>query len=399
VKSFDFVIIGAGIMGLTVARAIRKRKWGSVCLLEKEDALGRHASGRNSGVVHAGIYYQPGSLKSQVCVKGAAMLQAYAKDHGIPFRKTGKVIVASHPRQIPVLVRLYERALANGVRVEKIDEKRLKDIEPEARTVDQAIYSPDTGIIDSNKTLSALEREILTMGAELKKSEGARLVNTDHRTVKTRSETVGYGHLVNAAGLQADKIAHACDVGRHFRILPFRGTYHKLRPHAEGLFRGSIYPVPEAGMPFLGVHITKSFDEVYVGPTAMPAMGRENYRFFEGLNVMESGRILKDLFMLMMTNRQGFRSMVASEIKKYRFSYFVQCVRDLAPRLTSQDVIPCQKMGIRAQLYDIKKGELVMDFFVEHGPHSTHILNAVSPGFTSSFAFAEVVCDRMEKTS
>ena len=397
-KPYDFVIIGGGVVGLTVARDLALKRLGRVCILEKEKKIGAHSSGRNSGVLHAGIYYPPDSLKAKVCVSGARRMFDYALEHGIPVKKTGKVIVATDPRNVSQIDVLYERALANGVRVEKIDPARLKQIEPEAHTFEKALYSPDTAVIDPKKTLEKIEEEIKNLGVHLDKQAEARGFQMSRKTVRTASCEYSYGHLINAAGLHADKIAHAMGVGTRYRILPFKGIYRKLIPSAATRFRASIYPVPDPEMPFLGVHITRTIDdEVMLGPTAIPALGRENYGLFKGLDLRESPAMFGTLALMVARNTHGFANMVREEFLKYGKSRFLKAVRKLAPALQSEDILPSDKIGIRAQLVDIRAKKLVMDLVIEKGPDSTHILNAISPAFTSAFSFAEVITDQITR--
>lgn len=397
-RRYDFVIIGGGIVGLTVARSLALKKTGTILLLDKEAFLGMHSSGRNSGVIHAGIYYTPESLKSKVCVEGSRLLAEYAREHAIPMIKTGKVIVATSASQSPGLEALYRRALANGVKIEKIDEARLKQLEPEARTAGEALYSPDTAVIDSKAVLKKMEAEISSLGVVIQKSSQA-LPNSKDRTVRLKDETVSYGHLVNAAGLQADHIAHAMGAGLNYRILPFKGIYHSLKPEAAARIRGSIYPLPDVELPFLGVHVTRNvLGEVLLGPTAMPAFGRENYGIFDGMDLLESPRIARDLLRMVLKNQNGFRKLMVTEFGKYRRGGFLECVRELAPFVRLEDIVPSKKVGIRAQLADKATGKLEMDFVVESAKNSTHILNAVSPAFTSSLAFAEIVTSKILRT-
>ena len=399
-KSYDFLIIGGGIVGLTIARALALRRVGSVCILEKEKKVGLHSSGRNSGVLHAGIYYPSNTLKAKVCVSGAKRMFDYACEHDIPVRKTGKVIVATCPDNAPQISILYDRAVANGVRVEKIDPGRLRQIEPEAHTFGEALYSPDTAVIDSKRVLESMEAEIKELGVFLDKEAEARDFDVRKKMVRTKSATYFYGHLINAGGLQADKIAHKIGVGKHYRILPFKGIYRKLTAGAALRFKGSIYPVPDLDMPFLGVHITRIIDDdVMLGPTAIPALGRENYGILKGIDAREFPMMLGDLALMIARNTNGVTKMVGEEFAKYIDSGFLKCVQRLAPGLKMEDILPSKKVGIRAQLVDNRSKKFVMDLVIEDGPDSTHILNAISPAFTSSLSFADIIVGRITARS
>ena len=398
-KTYDFIIVGAGVVGLTIARTLAERRYGSVLILEKEPELGRHASGRNSGVLHTGIYYSTDSLKAKLCGEGARLLFEYASERGIQVRKTGKVILPTGPGQERDLQSLYDRARANGAHVEWMDQSRLRQIEPEARACERALYSPETAVIDSLGVLSSLERENTTLGCALIKSAPVLKINSHECQIVTPNETFQYGYLINTAGLYADRIAHWLGVGRRYRILPFKGIYKKLKPEVAKRFCGAIYPVPDLGMPFLGVHLTKTIsNEVLVGPTAIPALGRENYGIFEGMQLKDSSQILADLSRMWFGNSDGFRSLVRNELKQYSPHAFLKSAQVLAPNLKRDDLAPGQAMvGIRAQLIDCTKMKLVMDFVIEHGEKSTHVLNAISPAFTSSLAFAKLVVEGLPK--
>jgi L-2-hydroxyglutarate oxidase LhgO len=291
---------------------------------------------------------------------------------------------------------LYRRALANGARAEIVDEKRLREIEPEATTCGKALYSPDTAVIDAKAVLRALHADNNAAGARLVTSSEVREIDAKERIIRTKSLDMGYGYLINAAGLHADRIAKLVGAGARYRILPFKGLYRKLRPEAAARYRGSIYPVPDLGVPFLGVHITRGVSgEVTLGPTAVPAFGRENYSGLDGLDLREAPAMARDLALMMASNRDGFRRMVFEEAGRYRRSAFVSAARALSPSLKAEDIVASDKVGIRAQLFDTREKRLVMDLVVEEGDRSLHVLNAISPAFTGSMAFAELVVDRI----
>jgi L-2-hydroxyglutarate oxidase LhgO len=277
-----------------------------------------------------------------------------------------------------------------------LDEKRLRDIEPEATTSGRALYSPDTAVIDAKAVLRSLHAENAAAGARLVTSSEVRAIDPAARIVRTKGLELGYGFLVNAAGLHADRIAHIVGAGLRYRILPFKGIYHKLRPEAATRYRGSIYPVPDLSVPFLGVHITRTVSgEVTLGPTAIPAFGRENYAGFAGFDLREAPAMARDLALMMISNRDGFGRMVFQEVGRYRSSAFTAAARALSPSLSAEDIVPSDKVGIRAQLFDRKEKKLVMDLVIEEGDRSLHVLNAISPAFTGSLAFAEIVADRI----
>ena len=398
-KNFDFLIVGGGIVGLTTALEIARRRMGNVAVLEKETTLGMHSSGRNSGVIHAGIYYTPGSLKADLCVSGAKRLWNYAEEKKLPHHRIGKVIVTTREEQLPVLDDLEHRATANGVRVEIVDEKGLSAIEPHARTFGKALYSPDTAVMDPKAVLKALAEDFAALGGHVFYDTKVMRIHADKRFMITNRDTFQYGHLVNASGLEADSLAHQMGVGLQYRILPFKGAYKKISPESPAQFRGLVYPTPDPELPFLGVHVTKIvYGEVFLGPTAMPALGRENYTGFKKIDFLRLPANFWYLGYMFVRNRNGFFNLVRSEIAKYSANGFFNEVKKLSPVIRPQDIIACDKVGIRAQPFNCSTKQLVMDFLVEQGPSSTHILNAVSPAFTSSFALAEHIVNGIERT-
>ncbi len=390
------VIIGAGIVGLSIARELVLRGHKDVTVLEKEPALGAHSSGRNSGVVHAGIYYPPGSRKALFSVDGHRRLLEFCREKNLPHEICGKVIVAMREELVPQLDVLEKRATDNGVRIERITLSRLKELEPEAHSFDSALWSPNTAIIDSKAVLAALQTEIESHGGSIVFGEQVTRIDTDHNSIHTPKRELKYEFLINAAGLHADKIAHQMGIGLDYRILPFKGIYYGTDEAYSKRIRGLIYPTPDLNMPFLGVHVTKTLaGKVLLGPTAIPAFGRENYGFFSGLDIRESPKITANLMGLMWRNPDNFRNYVTEEFSRYFPKNFYLEAKRLTPSLMPADVKTVAKVGIRAQLYHRTKGRLEMDFNIEKGQNSIHVLNAVSPAFTCGLSFATYVVDQM----
>lgn len=390
-QQFDIVIVGAGIIGLTLARELALQKAGRIVVIEKEAAVGQHASGRNSGVAHAGIYYPPESLKSKFCLEGHRLLLEYVDNHQLPVLKCGKVIVASTPERVATLTTLLDRATKVGASVKKVSLDELRELEPLAHSHEFALWSPKTAVIDSKAVLNQLTREIAELGVTIIYGEEVVEINPQARLVETSQGTrLGYGFLYNTAGVYADRVAHWFDVGRKYRIMPFKGLYWKSSEEFENKVQRLIYPAPDVRMPFLGVHITRTVDgHVLFGPTAIPAFGRENYSLIEGLDPEETPAIGWHLLKMLAANKQGFRNYVSEEMSRYLPKNFFTEAQSLAPSLKREDIGEFYKVGIRAQLMDLEKNQLEMDFVVEKGEHSLHVLNAISPAFTSSFAMAE----------
>jgi L-2-hydroxyglutarate oxidase LhgO len=392
----DFLVVGAGVIGISIARTLRHRFGGRVVVVEKEHQAGWHASGRNSGVLHAGVYYKAGTLKARLCVEGNRRLREYCRSRGIPLNEHGKVIVARTPDDLPPLLDLHSRAQGNHVRADLVDERTLREIEPSARTITQALYVKDTAVVDPETVMQAMVRDAEHEGVELK-CGSAWLGRAGEDRVRTSDGTVGYGHLVNCAGLFADRLAHAFGVGSQYRILPFRGQFFRLSPESRVQVRGNIYPVPDLRNPFLGVHYTRRPDgTVTVGPSALPLLGREQYRGWTGANVRDTVTMTAFLLRLFGRNRDHFRALAWKELMKMSRAGFFREADGLGVGLQRGDLLPGKEPGIRAQLVDTRTAELLNDFVVERGPRSTHVLNAVSPAFTSSLPFSEYVVDLMK---
>ncbi len=386
----DVVVVGGGIVGLTVARELVAAGRSDVLVLEKEPALGRHASGRNSGVLHAGVYYAPDSAKARTCLAGNKLMRAYCREKGLPLLEAGKVIVARTEREIPALEELHRRASANGARVRFLDEKELAEVEPEARTAGKALHSLDTAVVDPKAVLASLRADLEASG-KVRLALGCRFVGLAAPEVaRTTAGDVRFGRIVNAAGAHCDEVARAFGVGARYRLVPFKGIYRKLRPGASFGLRGSIYPVPDVRNPFLGVHFTRSVHgEVYVGPTAIPALGRENYGLLAGADGEAFSILAEDLALFVANPR--FRAVALSEPRKYLPACFNRDAARLVRRYDPSLFEGAEKVGIRPQLVDWRTKELVMDFVVEARDASVHVLNPVSPAFTSSMELARTI--------
>jgi L-2-hydroxyglutarate oxidase len=400
VKSYDTIIIGGGIVGLALARELRARDAKrTIAVLDKEPALGRHASGRNSGVLHSGIYYPPASLKGRLCNEGARLMRAYCEEHGLPVAPTGKLIVPSREGEDAQLDSLLERARANGAQAEIVGEREIAELEPEAHSASgRALFSPNTCVVDPKAVMSHLGASLRDSGVDILLGCEFRVADDD--TLLAGDQRLAYGTVINAAGLHADRVAQLFGCGLQYTILPFKGLYYQLDPNAPIKIRRLIYPVPDLRVPFLGVHFTVSTTgNVYAGPTAIPALGRENYRGTEGISPRDLTSIGATIVRQYASNKQGFRTLVHEEGRRFIKRYFADAARALVPRLKTEYLVPCTKVGIRAQLFDREKQELVMDFLVERGERSLHVLNAVSPGFTSAFSFARYVLDGLDRAA
>lgn len=391
-KSCDFLVVGGGILGLAVANELLRRGCEDIVVVEKEKSLGAHASGRNSGVLHAGIYYVPDSLKARYCVEGNRLMRDFCRENGVAMEDCGKVIVADSEKKLGALEALAERARRNRVESYLIDRKELGRIEPHAATFEKAIYSPRTSVFDPLGVLEALRKRVEGSGRTRILFDTAFVGRKATRVALTSGGEVGYRKLVNVAGAHADKVAREYGEGRGYRFVPFLGTYMELSPKSAHLVRSNIYPVPSPRTPFLGVHFTRGVGgRVLVGPTAVPVLGRESYGFFEDLGPEAFRFLYRNA--LMFARDDGFRANAFSEARKYLGSHFYSEARKLVPALERSDLVSCSRAGIRAQLVDWKKKKLVNDYVVCPAEDSVHVLNAVSPAFTSSMSFARHVAD------
>jgi len=389
----DFLIIGAGIIGLSVAKELSCRfKDARIVITEKETEPAYHASGRNSGVLHAGFYYSSDSLKARFTAEGNRILTEYCLEHGIPINRCGKVVVAKDEKELNGIFELKRRGELNNVNVQLIDEKELEDIEPNANTYKKALYSPTTSAVNP--------KEVSIHIADSLKSKVIFIFQNPMLKIKndiaiTNKGKIRFKHLINCAGLYADKIAHQFGVGLRYTMLPFKGVYLKYTD--SSLLQKHVYPVPDLEYPFLGVHFTKTVDgQVKVGPTAMPAFWREQYNGTENFKLSELSEIFFHTSRLFITNTFNFRRLALEELRKHMKKYLIKQSCHLVKKIDINNFGGYSSPGIRAQLFDKSCSNLVMDFVVEHGERSTHILNAVSPAFTCSLAFAKYVVDNIK---
>jgi len=393
---FDVVIVGAGIVGLSTARELRSRHPNlSIAVLEKEPRPGVHASGRNSGVMHCGIYYGADTLKAKVCAEGARRMGAFAAEHGIAYHKGGKLVVATAEAQLPMVDKLLKNARDNGIRAERITAEEAAKIEPYAARGVAAIYCPDTAVIDSAAVVTALAAQLQAQGITFLYDAPVTRVDAAAKTLHTPQGAVSYGYLINCAGAFADTLARQFGLAKDYVLVPFKGIYWKLSPETNTKVRANIYPVPDPTLPFLGVHLTRVISgDVYLGPTAIPALGRENYMGLGGLRLGESARILTMLGKMYVRNENNFRRLAHNELGKYNKRHFFRTAQKLMPSLTIDDMVPTRKAGIRPQLVNVRTGTLEMDYIFESTSNSLHVLNTISPAFTSAFSFAEMIADR-----
>ncbi|HSI80466.1 MAG TPA: L-2-hydroxyglutarate oxidase [Solirubrobacterales bacterium] len=395
-RECDLAVVGAGVVGLAAARELALRSPDArLCVLEREPRVAAHQTSHSSGVIHAGIYYRPGSLKARLCVAGARELYAYCAERGIPARRTGKVIVAVDPPELPRLDELERRGHANGVPgLRRIDADELREIEPHARGLG-ALHSPATGVVDFGRVAAALAEDLASAGA------------TVHTNCEVRSTTAGAGGIelthargttraraaVLCAGAWSDRLAVAAGAPADPRIVPFRGAFLRLRPERAHLVRTSIYPVPDPELPFLGVHLTRGLDgAVHIGPSALMAGARDAYRLRQ-----VNSRDLAETLAWPGTRRllrRHWRTALAEIRRAASRRAMVAELARFVPELRVADVEP-GFAGVRAQAL-ARDGTLVDDFVISRTERAVHVRNAPSPAATSALALARLIADQVE---
>lgn len=389
----DMAVVGGGIVGLAVARELtRRHPRASICVLEREPELASHQTGHNSGVIHAGIYYAPGSLKAKLCVQGARDMYEHCAERGIPVQRCGKLIVALDRSELPGLNELHRRATANGVSgVRMLQAAEIAEIEPHAAGV-AALHSPVTGIVDFGAVARSYAQEIAEAGGELvlgcevhRALDGPSSVLIEHAGGSTEA-----GCAIFCAGAWSDRLAVASGADPDPRIVPFRGAYLRLRPARRDLVRGLIYPVPDPRLPFLGVHLTRTIDgEVLVGPTALLAAARDAYRLsrVRAADLLQTATWPGSWKMI----AKWWRTAAGELHQALDSRAIVRLAARYLPGLVPEDVEPAFA-GIRAQAL-ARDGSLVDDFVFSRTPRTLHVRNAPSPGATSSLAIARHVVD------
>jgi len=381
---YDYLIVGAGIIGMTIAYELKKNSSKvTIAILDKESDVAKHASGRNSGVLHAGFYYSADSLKAKFTVEGNRKMKQFCQEHDIFVNDTKKIVVAKDENELEGIYELQKRAEANGVKTSIIDEKEVAKIDANIKTYQKALFSPTTASVDPLEVCSELRDDLLRKGVDF------------YFDTTFEESNISHDYLINSAGAYADKIAKKFGLAKNYTMLPFKGIYLKYLENKTDI-KTNIYPVPNLSNPFLGVHYTITVDgSIKIGPTAIPAFWRENYKGFDNFNIKELVEIIYYASKLFILNSFNFRNLAFSEMKNYNPKIFIQKAKDMVYKI-GDDFSPIPA-GIRAQLLNIDTNELIQDFVVEHAENSTHVLNAVSPAFTCSFAFAEFVVEEINK--
>ncbi len=391
---YDVAIVGGGIVGLAIGMALSQRHPGTrLVVLEKENQLAFHQTGNNSGVIHSGIYYKPGSFKANFCRAGAKSMVEFCRDHGLAHQVCGKVIVATEPSELPRLETLYQRGLANGVPVAKITPAEVKEIEPHVHCI-AAVRVFSTGIVDYKQVCQKYAELLQQNGGEIRlNTKVLNIMSTpDQQVLETNQGEIKSRFVVNCAGLFSDRIARLAGTNPNAKIVPFRGEYYELVPEKRSLVNTLIYPVPNPAFPFLGVHFTKMIDgSVHAGPNAVLSFKREGYTktdfdLSDFLDVITYPAFWK---LAAKHYDEGIQEMIRSFSK----AAFVRSLQRLIPAVEMDDVVPTHA-GVRAQAL-MDNGNLVDDFLIIRGQHSLHVCNAPSPAATSSLEIGKAVVDQL----
>jgi L-2-hydroxyglutarate oxidase len=392
--NYHYAIIGGGIVGLATGLALGRRfPKARIAVIEKEPHLAQHQTGHNSGVIHSGIYYKPGSYKAQFARAGRRSMIEFCQEHGIAHEVCGKVIVATEPRELPLLENLYQRGLANGLEIARLSAEALKEIEPHVAGL-AGIHVPSTGIVDYGQVAATYARIIQEQGGELKL--GAKVLGlhtrADGMTIATSQGELHARFVINCAGLHSDRVAKLGQAPIDMQIVPFRGEYYELRPEKRYLVKHLIYPVPNPNFPFLGVHFTRMINgDVHAGPNAVLSLKREGYHKTD-VDLRDSAEVLTSpAFWKLARNNMG--EGVKEMIRSFSKAAFVHSLQRLIPEIQAGDIVKGHA-GVRAQALK-SDGALVDDFMIVPGPNALHVCNAPSPAATASLEIGKAIVERI----
>ena len=386
-EKYDHLIIGGGIVGLSVGlELINKYPGARVLLVDKEEKTGLHASGRNSGVLHAGFYYSPDSLKAKFCLQGNLELREIIATDSIPLNECGKVVVAQNEEDLVRLEALFQRGITNGVNLELLPESDLAKIEPLAKTFKKFLWSPMTAVSNPEMVTESIKSRFLRRGGQIRTNAIASF--NEDGGVLLNAQEIKADHIINAAGTGAIHLAHSAGVGHDYSQLPVLGLY-KITARSNLPLSRLVYPVPNPKNPFLGVHFTLTVDgSVKIGPTAIPVLGREQYSLQQLPDLLDIRSSLSSLFAMMKDSPRNLLNLAATELPKISLRVLTEGGSLLVPSSSNKISWNTKKPGMRAQLVNLTTGKFEMDYVVRKHKNQVHVLNAVSPGWTSSLPFA-----------
>lgn len=398
-NQFDFMVVGAGIVGLATGWRLQQRFPDcSLVIIEAESNVARHQSGHNSGVLHSGIYYKPGSRKALNCRTGKAAMEAFCDEHDVPWDRCGKVVVATDESELDALEKIAQRAAANGVEFERLDQQGVREHEPHAAGI-AGLFVPETGIVNYRNVCDRLAERIRSAGGQIVFDSAIVKIRAQADSIRVTNQqgrTFAAAKLINCAGLHCDRVAKMAGIQPEIRIVPFRGEYYELAPQRESLVNNLIYPVPDPSFPFLGVHFTRMIDGgVECGPNAVLALSREGYDW-KTIRLTDLAQTLAFGGFRKLATRH-WKTGLGEMHRSLSKSAFVKALRKLMPGLKRSDLVP-GRSGVRAQAVS-PDGQLVDDFLIQHSQAAIHVLNAPSPAATASLSIAQTIVDEIERES
>ena len=394
---YDYVIIGSGIVGLVLALKLKKDNSNKrVLILDKESDSIQHGTGRNSGVIHSGIYYPENTLRAKYCVSGSKQLKKYVKEKNLWINECGKILLLSSRKSIINIDILLERASNNGIFAERIDKKRILELEPHANSsFNQGIHVPFTSIVDPKEVASTIVHDIRKMGVDILYDSEVIDIDSLEGRVTTKKSSYFADIVINSAGLQADKIAKISRFKSEYSFLPFKGKYWEVDSDIK--LSRLIYPVPDLDLPFLGIHTVHNKNgKIFVGPSSTPVFGRENYSGLKNIKITEALNLIFSFGLKILLNVNGLRSLAIRELKLVSLSGVYKEVKNLILGIKkSQLNLSESKVGIRSQIFDKNNKSLVSDFVIKKDNKVIHVLNAISPAFTASFGLADFIIEKI----
>lgn len=395
--STNVVIIGAGVVGLTLALRIKANSRAhKITIIEKEESIGKHSSGRNSGVLHAGIYYKPGTIKSRLCVEGARRMKEWIKERDLPLKECGKLIVPQEEHLDPQLDMLCARGKENGAVVSLIDESDIKTISPSVRSsTGRALWSPNTSVTKPITVIRQMEKELKEQGVVfMMESKGLKIRSNKNEIVMKNGESIKYDYAINCAGIYAEEIAKESGIRHEYSVMPFKGIYWDISNSSDVNVTCNVYPVPDLNVPFLGIHFTPGAGEddlATIGPTANIALGRESYKTTEKIELIRSLETISTIARLAMNKESEFRKYVKDQSVLNFEPFMMQQAKKLMPEVKREDIKLSSKVAIRAQIFNKKTKKLENDFIFNEKNNVMHVINSISPAFTASFEMADYI--------
>ncbi len=392
-------IIGSGIVGLTTAIKLKKKdKNLNITILEKENSSTQHGSGRNSGIIHSGVYYPPNTLKAKLCVNGSRQLKNYVKDKKLWIDECGKILIPTSKETVHNLDVLLHRARENSVEAELISNSDAEKLEPNINSdFDKAIFIPFTSIVSPKEVMTSLIKDFSEIGGVINYNEEVINIDSKQNKILTRKNSYNFDYILNCSGLHADTIAKSAGLDFDYSFLPFKGKYWKIKKNYK--LNRLIYPIPDLNFPFLGVHTAHNkSNEVFLGPTSTPVFGRESYSFLNNFKLSEISELLPSFLYKIIKNQNNLRNLALREIKMLTKHGLINEIKKLIKNVEVKDLVYYEeKTGIRSQIFDNKSKNLINDFVVKKfNNNQLHVLNAVSPAFTASFAFADYLISEMQ---